>query len=133
VWGGGGACAGGGQPPAGSRRELMRTAPAPLPVASSLPSALALEQVIGETAADAALATARALHEFQNDGLSSRTRMHASNQIVRLFELRLGCAGWIDFYAVARARGARLLQERHGDDLDPTTIALLIHPLLHIF
>src|SRR5262249_16885905 len=100
------------------------------PVTSTLPSALPLEQVIAETAADAALATVRALHEFQNDGLSSRTRMHASNQIVRLFELRLGCAGWIDFYAVARARGARLLQERHGEDLDARTIAVLIDAVL---
>jgi hypothetical protein len=110
----------------------MLTAPTPLPVASSLPSTLPLEQILGEITADAALATARALHEFQNDGLSSRTRMHVSNQIVRLFELRLGCAGWIDFYAVARARGARLLQERHGEDLDARTIAVLIDAVIEV-
>jgi hypothetical protein len=102
------------------------------PVTSTLPSALPLEQVIAETAADAALATARALHEFQNDGLSSRTRMHAGDQIVRLFELWQVCAGQINFYVVARARGAHLLQERYGRDISARTIAVLIDGVLEI-
>src|SRR5215831_18609042 len=100
------------------------------PVTSTLPSALPLEQVVAETAADAALATARALHEFQNGGLSSRTQMDAGDQIVRLFELWQVCAGQIDFYAVARARGARLLQERYGRDINARTIAVLIDAVL---
>src|SRR5262249_46799656 len=53
--------------------KSMLITPVSLPVASPLPSALLLEQVIAETAAGAALAIARALHEFPNDGLSSRT------------------------------------------------------------
>jgi hypothetical protein len=112
----------------------MLTAPALLPVASLLPSALPLEEVIGEIAADAALAIARALCEFQRDGLSAReTRMHAGAQIARLFELRLVCAGPIvDFYAVARARGTRLLQERYGRDINAKTIATLIDAVLEV-
>jgi hypothetical protein len=106
----------------------MLTAPASLPAAS-----LALEQVIGEVTARAALAVARALHEFQRDGLSTRkTRMHAGAQIARLFELWQVGAGQIDIYAVARARGARLLQERsYGEDLNARrTIAVLIDAVL---
>ena len=106
----------------------MLTAPTSLPAAS-----LALEQVIGEVTARAALAVARALHEFQRDGLSTRkTRMHAGAQIARLFELWQVCAGQIDIYAVARARGARLLQERsYGEDLNARrTIAVLIDAVI---
>src|SRR5262249_424573 len=110
----------------------MLTAPAPLPVASALPSALPLEQIIGEVTADAAVVLARALREFQNDGLSPRTRGHWGDLIVRLFELWQVGAGQIDFYAVARARGARLLQERYGKDINARAIAVLIDGVLEI-
>jgi len=98
------------------------TTPAFLPAASPLPSA-ALEQVAGEIAADAAVALARAVHEFHTDGLSFETKMRVGDLIARLFELRL-CAGPID--DAARTRGARLLRERYGEDLDARTIAVLI-------
>jgi hypothetical protein len=49
-----------------------------------------------------------------------------------LFELWRVCAGQIDVYAVARARGARLLQERHGKDLDARTIVVLIDAVIEI-
>ena len=104
----------------------MLTTPALLPIASALPSALPLEEIVGEVTADAAVVLARALREFQNDGLSPRTRGHWGDLIVRLFELWRICAGRIDFYAVARDRGARLLQERHGKDLDARTITVLL-------
>ena len=111
----------------------MLTAPTSLPVAPALPSALAFEQIIGEIAAGAALAIARALSEFQRDGLSAReTRMHAGTQIARLFELWQVCAGWIDVYAVARAHGARLLQKRYGRDINARTIAVLIDAVLEV-
>ena len=104
----------------------MLTTPTSLPAAS-----LALEQVIGEVTAHAALAVARALHEFQRDGRSTRkTRMHAGAQIARLFELWQVCAGQIDIYAVARARGTHLLQERHGEDLNTRMLAVLIDAVL---
>jgi len=107
------------------------TTPAFLPAASLQPSALALEQIIGEIAADAAAALARALREFQTDGLSFEAKMRVGDLIARLFELRL-CAGWIDFYAVARARGARRLRERHGEDLNAQTIAVLIGAVIEV-
>jgi hypothetical protein len=108
------------------------TAPAPLPVASSLPSTLPLEQIIGEVTADAAVVLAQALREFQNDELSTGSRMQWGDRIAQLFELRLIYAGQIDFYAVARARGAHLLQERHGEDLDARTIAMLIDAVIEV-
>jgi len=108
----------------------MQTTPA-LPPAASPPPFTALEQVVGEIAADAAVALARALREFQTDGLSAReTRMHVGDLIARLFELWQVGAGQIDFYAAARARGARLLQERYGKDIDARTIAVLIDAVL---
>jgi len=100
---------------------------------SSPAASLALEQVVGEVTARAALAVARALHEFRRDGLSARkTRMHAGAQIARLFELWQVCAGWIDVYAVARAHGARLLQKRYGRDINARTIAVLIDAVLEV-
>src|SRR5215471_8327013 len=110
----------------------MLTAPVPLPVASALPSALPLEQTIGEVTADAAVVLARALRESQNGGLSPRTRRHWGDRIAQLFELRLVYAGQINFYAVARARGTYLLQDRHGEDLDARTIAVLIDAVIEV-
>jgi hypothetical protein len=108
----------------------MLTTPASLPVASALPSALLPEEVIAEITAAAALAVAQALREFQQDGLSFKTRGRGGDLIAQLFGLRLAYAGQIDFYAVARARGARLLQERHDEDLDARTIAVLIDAVI---
>ena|SRR6516165_8346473 len=109
----------------------MLTTSTSLSVASLQPSALPLEQIIGEIAAAAAAALARALREFQTDGLSFEAKMRVGDLIARLFELRL-CAGWIDFYAVARARGARRLRERHGEDLNAQTIAVLIGAVIEV-
>ena len=106
----------------------MLTTPAFLPAASPLPSA-ALEQVAGEIAADAAVALARAVHEFHTDGLSFETKMRVGDLIARLFELRL-CAGPID--DAARTRGARLLRERYGEDLDARTITVLIDVVIEV-
>ena len=110
----------------------MLTAPTSLPVASPQPSTLLLlEELIAEIVAGAALAIARALHEFQTDGLSFETKMRVGDLIARLFELRL-CASQIDFYAVARARGARLLQDRYGRDINARTIAVLLDAVLEV-
>jgi hypothetical protein len=110
----------------------MLTTPASLPIASPQPSALALEQVVGEIAAAAAVALARALREFQTDGLSTGSRTQWGDRIAQLFELRLVYAGQIDFYAVARAGGAHLLQQRHGEDLDARTIAVLLDGVIEV-
>jgi len=111
----------------------MLTAPTPLPVASPPPSALPLDEVIGEIAASAALAVARAVREYQNDGRSSRNALSAfGDRIAQLFELWQVGAGQIDVYAVARARGAHLLQERYGKDINARTIAVLIDAVLEI-
>ena len=109
----------------------MLTTSTSLSVASLQPSALPLEQIIGEIAAAAAAALARALREFQTDGLSFEAKMRVGDLIARLFELRF-CAGQIDFYAVARARGARLLQERYGRDVNARTIAALLDAVLEV-
>ena len=104
----------------------MLTTPASLPIASPQPSAPALEQVIGEVTANAALAIVRALRH-QNNGLSPRNAASVfGDWIARLFELRQAYTGRLDFCAVAGAAGARLLRERYGKDLDARTIAVLI-------
>jgi len=107
----------------------MLTIPTSLPVASPQPSTLPLEELIGEIAAGAALEIARALREFQTDGLSFEAKMRVGDLIARLFELRL-CAGPID--DAARTRGARLLRERYGEDLDARTITVLIDVVIEV-
>jgi hypothetical protein len=110
----------------------MRTAPASLAVVPPLPSTLPLEQVIGEITAGAALAIARALNEFQNSSLSSSTRTQGGDLVARLVELWLACADKVHFYAVARARGAQLLQERYGKDVNARTIDILVDGVLEV-
>jgi hypothetical protein len=109
----------------------MLTAPASLPAASSLPSALLLEQV-GKLTADAAATAARAWYESQNGGLTTKTKMHGGDQIAQLFGLWQVCAGQVDFYAVARASGIRLLRERYGEDISARTIAALTDTVIEI-
>ena len=41
-------------------------------------------------------------------------------------------AGQIDFYAVARARGTRLLQKRYGRDINARTIVVLIDAVIEV-
>jgi hypothetical protein len=110
----------------------MLTTPASLSIASPQPSAPALEQVVGEIAASAAVALARALREFQTDELSFGTKMRVGDWIAQLFELRQVCAGQIDFYVVVRARGARVLQERYGRDANARTTAVLIDAVIEV-
>ena len=56
--------------------------------------------------------------------------MRVGDRIARLFELRLVCAGPID--AVARTRGARLLQQRYGKDINARTIAVLADAVIEV-
>src|SRR5262249_13465867 len=109
----------------------MPTAPTPLPVAPALPSARLLEQV-GELTADAAATVARAWCESQNGELTTKTTMHGGSQIAELFELWQVCAGQVDFYAVARTGGIRLLRERCNKDISMWTITALIDTVLEI-
>src|SRR5215813_9363734 len=109
----------------------MPTAPTPLPVAPVLPSTRLLQHV-GKLTADAAVTAARAWHESQNGGLTTKTKMHGGDQIAQLFELWQVCAGQVDFYAVARAGGIRLLRERYSEDISARTIAALIDTVLEI-
>ena len=101
------------------------------PVAPPPPSALLLEQV-SKLTADAAVTAARAWCESQNGGLSTKTKLHGGGQIAELFELWQICAGQVDFYAVARAGGIRLLRERFGEDISAQTIAALVDTTLEI-
>jgi hypothetical protein len=66
----------------------MLTTPASLPVASPLPSALPLDEFIGEIAAGAAVALARALR-YQNDGPSFR---NASSSLLKNSKSHWRCA-----------------------------------------
>jgi hypothetical protein len=110
----------------------MLTTPTSLPVALVLPSALPLEQIIGEATVDAAVAIARALREYRNDGLTRNALSVFGDLIARLFELWQVGAGQIDVCAVARARGAHLLQERYGKDINARAIAVLIDAVIEV-
>jgi hypothetical protein len=110
----------------------MLTTSTSLPVALMLPSALPLEQIIGEVTAAAAVATARALREHQNNGLTRNALSAFGDLIARLFELWQVGAGQIDVYAVARVRGAHLLQERYGEDINARTVAVLIDAVIEV-
>ena len=50
----------------------------------------------------------------------------------RRISVRLVYAGQIDFYAAARARGTRLLQERYGRDINARTITVLIDAVIEV-
>src|SRR5262249_7811595 len=103
-----------------------------MPAASPLPSALPLEEILGEIAAAAALEIARALRAHQNDELSFKNAATSAfgDGIAQLFTLWQVCAGQIDVCAIARARGARRLQERHGKDISARAVTALIDGVL---
>jgi hypothetical protein len=110
----------------------MLTTPASLPIASPQPSAPALEQVIGEVTANAALAIVRALRH-QNNGLSPRNAASVfGDRVAQLFELQQAYTGRLDFCAAVRIRGAHALQERYGKDINARTIAVLIDAVLEV-
>jgi hypothetical protein len=73
-----------------------------------------IEQQIGEAVADAAIAVCVGVEEFQDGGLTGATRVRAGDLFVQLYRLQQDTIDKIDFDAVARAEGKRVLWERHA-------------------
>jgi hypothetical protein len=96
------------------------------------PSTPSLEALVGQITASAAAAIARALRERENGRLDPRTKAQGGDLIAMLFGLQQATAGKIDFYAVARARGAQTLAERYGDAVDARTIDILIDGAIEV-
>ena len=73
-----------------------------------------IEQQIGETVADAAIMVCASL---EAGGLTGAARTRMENLFVELYELQQSTLGDLDFAAVARTEGKRILWERHGATL----------------
>jgi hypothetical protein len=113
--------------------ELPATAPVlQTPKPKDLP-ATELEISIGTLTADAAAAVAGAVAAFETQGqLTGAVREWGGNTLAKLCEARLAHAGELDFSAVARREGVRILRARHGAvfrkqlHLDEATLTLAI-------
>src|SRR5262249_48862803 len=91
-----------------------------------------IERHVGELVASAASAVAEALREFQNGGLRTSTKIHGGDLICELYKLRQFMVGYWDFDRIAVEYGARVLQEQCGNDVDASTIEILIDGVMSI-
>jgi hypothetical protein len=90
-----------------SALKLVEPAPAsePAPAAQT-----PIEHAIGEAVASAVCAVALGCHEFQNGGLAPATKTAAGDRLAALYHLQQAHAAEIDFDAVAREHGRRVLR-----------------------
>jgi hypothetical protein len=72
------------------------------------------EVEIGTVVADAAIMTFAGMQECQHGGLAATTRARAGNLFVQLYEMQQAHLGEIDFAAVARVQGKRVLWAHYG-------------------
>jgi hypothetical protein len=75
-----------------------------------------IERRIGELVADAAGVVCAGLGDWES-GIAPATQTQAGELFVTLFRLQQETLGEIDFAAVARREGKRILWERHGSVL----------------
>ena len=96
-----------------------------------------VEQLIGDLVAATACLFAQGLgecwaHGKMNGQMSADTNEQGSVLIAGLLELRNGTAGELDFNAVARSHGARVLKDRYGQGICDKTINSLLNAALEI-
>src|SRR5262249_4017826 len=96
-----------------------------------------VEQLIGELIAATACLFARGLGECwargkMNGQMSADTKEQGRGLIAGLLEQRNGTAGKLDFNAVARLHGARVLKDRYGQGISDKTINSLINAALEV-
>ena len=89
----------------------------------------AMERVIGEVVAAAARAIVRALMEYQNGGARPATTRHGGDLIAQLYALRQATIEQLDFDAMARTYGKRVLREHYADVSDAALDELVSWPL----
>jgi len=96
-----------------------------------------VEWLIGELIAATACLFARGLGECWAHGkmdgkMSIDTKERGRALIASLLELRNGTAGELDFNAVARSHGVRILKDRYGRGISDKTINSLINAALEV-
>jgi hypothetical protein len=105
---------------------LQLVEPAPTPSGE-------IEQHIAVAVADAVSVLSRGMLEYWNDGkLTPATKMAGSEHVAALYSLTQAVPTGVDFAAVARSEGRRVLQERHGGDLPEPVLDEVIGGLLEI-
>ena len=96
-----------------------------------------VERLIGELIAATACLFAQGLGECwargkMNGQMSADTKEQGSASIAGLLELRNGTAGELDFNAMARLHGARVLKDRYGQGISDKTIDSLLNAALEV-
>ena len=96
-----------------------------------------VERLIGELIAATACLFAQGLGECwargRMDGqMSADTKEQGRVLIAGLLELRNGTAGELDFNAVARLHGARVLKDRYGQGVSDKTLNSLLNAALEV-
>ena len=96
-----------------------------------------VERFIGELIAATACLFAQGLGECwargkMNGQMSADTKEQGSVLIAGLLELRNGTAGELDFNAVARSHGARVLKDRYGQGVSDKTLNSLLNAALEV-
>jgi len=96
-----------------------------------------VERLIGELIAATACLFAQGLGECwargkMNGQMSADTKEHGSVLIAGLLELRNSTAGELDFNAVARSHGARVLKDRYGQGVSDKTLNSLLNAALEV-
>ena len=126
--------------PAFRERAVAHSIPATLPFAfersrSSSPSAKPvswLERHVGEMVAGAAGNLALALSEFQDRGVTGRTKKAGGEAIWQLYRLRQSLITDLDFDSIARTHGRAVLRECCGNDITDAFVDLLVDTVLEI-
>jgi len=96
-----------------------------------------VEQLIGELIAATACLFAQGLGECWAHGkmtgqMSVDTKEQGRTLIAGLLELRNSTAGELDFNAVARSHGARVLKDRYGQSISDRTVHSLVNAALEV-
>jgi hypothetical protein len=103
--------------------QLVEPAPAP---------SEELGQRVGVAMADAVAAVSKGCFEWGwGEGLTVPTKALGADRIAALYQLSQTLTD-IDFAAIARSEGRRVMQERHGGDLHEPTLNVLLDGTLEI-
>ena len=110
----------------------MQPTPAVTIHASAAEGAPSIEEIVGKMVAQAAVALGAGVREYKRGKLSLQTKMAGADCIAQLYTARRFMAGDVDFDAVAREWGQRVLLESGGTDVDANTAEILVDGVLNI-
>jgi hypothetical protein len=104
-------------------------------------AATEIEATIGQAMAAAVTGLGFALAEYQNGGLTNKTRTANGERVARLYELQQSTLGQIDFGLVAREQGRIALRQyldaagfyqRHGAEQGDAMLDMFIADVLGV-